>query len=175
MTFAQQTKDREFAVMTKLLSIFGVVEAKQMRELFSHLPEGQYGRIMAQMQREGLAYRTPDGRYLSTSRYSLHKAEKKDSIMCFWALIRVKNFLLDFCTGVSPAIMSFTSKSTDYDLIPATARTKEILKNEDLPPKELVRIFVAEAMSEVSDIPTRRENDYVIVVEKDGSAQLYGL
>ena len=151
MTFAHPTKDREFAVMTKLLTIFGIVEARQMRELFSHLSDGQYGRIMAQMQREGLAYRTPDGRFLSTSRYSLQIAEKRDSVMCFWALIRVKNFLLDFCAGVS------------------------LLREEEPPTKDLVRIFVAEAMNEVSDIPTRKENDYIIVVEKDGTAQLYGL
>ena len=44
MTFAHLTKDREFAVMTKLLTIFGIVEARQMRELFSHLSDGQYGR-----------------------------------------------------------------------------------------------------------------------------------
>lgn len=175
MTFAHLTKDREFAVMTKLLTIFGIVEARQMRELFSHLSDGQYGRIMAQMQREGLAYRTPDGRFLSTSRYSLQIAEKRDSVMCFWALIRVKNFLLDFCAGVSPAILSFTSKAADYDLIPINSRTKELLREEEPPAKDLVRIFVAEAMNEVSDIPTRKENDYIIVVEKDGTAQLYGL
>lgn len=67
MTFAHLTKDREFAVMTKLLTIFGIVEARQMRELFSHMSDGQYGRIMAQMQREGLAYRTPDGRFLTST------------------------------------------------------------------------------------------------------------
>ena len=65
--------------------------------------------------------------------------------------------------------------AADYDLIPINSRTKELLREEEPPTKDLVRIFVAEAMNEVSDIPTRKENDYIIVVEKDGTAQLYGL
>lgn len=37
MSFASKYRGKELTVMVKLLSVFGVVEVRQMRELFSHL------------------------------------------------------------------------------------------------------------------------------------------
>ena len=71
MSFATVVGDRQLAYITKILAIFGVVEERQMRELFSYLPAAKYGRIMTRLSSEGLVYRTSDAKYLSTSRYSL--------------------------------------------------------------------------------------------------------
>ena len=38
MSFATVVGDRQLAYITKILAIFGVVEERQMRELFSYLP-----------------------------------------------------------------------------------------------------------------------------------------
>ena len=44
MSFATVVGDRQLAYITKILAIFGVVEERQMRELFSYLPAAKYGR-----------------------------------------------------------------------------------------------------------------------------------
>lgn len=54
MSFATVVGDRQLAYITKILAIFGVVEERQMRELFSYLPAAKYGRIMTRLSSEGL-------------------------------------------------------------------------------------------------------------------------
>lgn len=71
MKFAYAARDREVAFIIRLLTIFGVVEQRQMRLLFDHLSNRSYGQILARLRREGLAYFSPDGQFLATSRYSL--------------------------------------------------------------------------------------------------------
>ena len=65
MSFATVVGDRQLAYITKILAIFGVVEERQMRELFSYLPAAKYGRIMTRLSSEGLVYRTSDAKYQS--------------------------------------------------------------------------------------------------------------
>ncbi len=42
--------------MIRLLTIFGVVEQRQMRLLFDHMSNRSYGQILARLRQEGLAY-----------------------------------------------------------------------------------------------------------------------
>ena len=46
MSFAGTVRNHELVYITKLLSIFGVVESTQMRKLFSHLNDSEYGKIL---------------------------------------------------------------------------------------------------------------------------------
>ena len=62
MTFARAVKNKELAYISRLLSIFGVVEERQMRLLFQHLEAKDYGKIMTRLHREGMIYRTPDAK-----------------------------------------------------------------------------------------------------------------
>ena len=68
MLFSRASKGREVAYITELLSIFGIVEVRQMRRLFSHLSNAQYGQIISRLEREGIIYHDPGGQYLSTNR-----------------------------------------------------------------------------------------------------------
>ena len=83
MSFAGTVRNRELVYITKLLSIFGVVENKQMRKLFSHLEDSEYGKILGRLHREGMAYRVPDSAYLASSQFTANRVDKSVSVMCF--------------------------------------------------------------------------------------------
>ena len=61
MKFSNTVRRREVAFMIRLLTIFGVVEQRQMRLLFDHMSNRSYGQILARLRQEGLAYFSPDG------------------------------------------------------------------------------------------------------------------
>lgn len=65
MSFASKYRGKELTVMVKLISIFGVVEVRQMQELFSHLNPKTYGKIMNRLHMEGMVFTTPDGKISS--------------------------------------------------------------------------------------------------------------
>ena len=130
MKFAYAARDREVAFIIRLLTIFGVVEQRQMRLLFNHLSNRSYGQILARLRREGLAYFSPDGQFLATSRYSLDHGKTLESVMVFWAFIKMRDNVLDFCASDPPAILSFSSAAKDYDLIPgSTPLSKPTVKS----------------------------------------------
>ena len=56
MKFSNTVRRREVAFMIRLLTIFGVVEQRQMRLLFDHMSNRSYGQILARLRQEGLAY-----------------------------------------------------------------------------------------------------------------------
>lgn len=129
MKFAYAARDREVAFIIRLLTIFGVVEQRQMRLLFNHLSNRSYGQILARLRREGLAYFSPDGQFLATSRYSLDHGKTLESVMVFWAFIKMRDNVLDFCASDPPAILSFSSAAKDYDLIPGSKQNpNQIIK-----------------------------------------------
>ena len=47
MKFSNTVRRREVAFMIRLLTIFGVVEQRQMRLLFDHMSNRSYGQILA--------------------------------------------------------------------------------------------------------------------------------
>ena len=63
MKFAYAARDREVAFIIRLLTIFGVVEQRQMRLLFDHMSNRSYGQILARLRQEGcLLYTSPSPR-----------------------------------------------------------------------------------------------------------------
>ena len=176
MSFAKDVKGRELAVITKLLAIFGIVETRQMRQLFEHLTDKQYGSIMSRLTREGLVYYLPGGKHLATSRFTVEKCHAKESIQAFWVFIKFRNHVLDFCASSPPAILSFTSGETDYDLIAVSDRALKLLNGSNfVAENQTVHLFAVSSIDELSEVETRMKNDYAIEVGPDGVNEIYEL
>lgn len=174
MKFANASRGREVAFFIRLLTIFGVVEQRQMRLLFDHLGNRSYGQILALLRREGLAYFSPDGQFLATSRYSLDHGKIAESVMAFWAFIEMRDNVLDFCASEPPAILSFSSASKDYDLIPGSMQNiPAINASRILVPESTVRLIVVSELDMLDDVETRDTNDFGILVGSNGVEQIY--
>ena len=50
MKFSNTVRRREVVFMIRLLTIFGVVEQRQMRLLFDHMSNRSYGQILARLR-----------------------------------------------------------------------------------------------------------------------------
>ena len=166
MKFAYAARDREVAFIIRLLTIFGVVEQRQMRLLFNHLSNRSYGQILARLRREGLAYFSPDGQFLATSRYSLDHGKTLESVMVFWAFIKMRDNVLDFCASDPPA--------KDYDLIPGSKQNiPAINAARTVVAEATVRLIVVDDLSTLDEVEPRLVNDYGILVGPNGVEQIY--
>ena len=176
MSFKSMVKNHELAYVTKIITIFGVVEERQMRRLFSFLSESEYGKIMTLLAREGQFYRTPDARYLAASRRQLDKLHISSSVDCFWAFLELKDRVHDFCAGEPPAIITMLAKTTDYDLIPISSEnTKQVNDNAEELPERTVRFLVTRDLEFLTEIDRRIKNDYAILVDENGVVETYEL
>lgn len=176
MSFAKLSHNRELALITQLLAIFGVVERGQMRELFSHLSDSQYGKILTLLSREGLAYRSPDSIYLASSKFTASRIDKENSVMCFWAFILIKDKAQDFCAGEAPAILTVASKSKNYDLIPLNGRNaQQVNEASEEIPSGTIRYLITRDLQHITTIDRRMKNDYVIHVGDKGVTEIYEL
>ena len=157
MKFAYAARDREVAFIIRLLTIFGVV-----------------GQILARLRREGLAYFSPDGQFLATSRYSLDHGKTLESVMVFWAFIKMRDNVLDFCASDPPAILSFSSAAKDYDLIPGSKQNiPAINAARTVVAEATVRLIVVDDLSTLDEVEPRLVNDYGILVGPNGVEQIY--
>lgn len=169
-------RDMESESMIRLLTIFGVVEQRQMRLLFDHMSNRSYGQILARLRQEGLAYFSPDGQFLATSRYSLDHGKTQEAIMAFWAFIQMSDHVLDFCASEPPAILSFSSADKDYDLISGSQRNiPSINASRTLVPEASVRLIVVDDMKSLDELIPRDDNDYGVLTGSDGVEQIYKL
>ena len=178
MKFSNTVRRREVAFMIRLLTIFGVVEQRQMRLLFDHMSNRSYGQILARLRQEGLAYFSPDGQFLATSRYSLDHGKTQEAIMAFWAFIQMRDHVLDFCASEPPAILSFSSADKDYDLISGSQRNiPSINASRTLVPEASVRLIVVDDMKSLDELIPRDDNDYGVLNQtaKPFSCILYGI
>ena len=176
MKFSNTVRRREVAFMIRLLTIFGVVEQRQMRLLFDHMSNRSYGQILARLRQEGLAYFSPDGQFLATSRYSLDHGKTQEAIMAFWAFIQMRDHVLDFCASEPPAILSFSSADKDYDLISGSQRNiPSINASRTLVPEASVRLIVVDDMKSLDELIPRDDNDYGVLTGSDGVEQIYKL
>jgi hypothetical protein len=174
MSFEETSRNREVAFITRLLSIFGAVEYRQMRELFSHLSEPKYGKILNRLRLEGAASYSHGAKYLSSSRYALGRAQVQESVRVFWAFIKMKDKVLDFSASAPPALLTFTSGPADYDLIPVnTDNWSEIEVAANSVPEATKRLLVVDSLDAVSTMNFREKNDFVLVVSKDGDTSVY--
>ena len=172
--FSSMTRGKEVAYITQLLSIFGIAEVRQMRQLFSHLPDAKYGKIMARLHQEGIIYHDPSGKYLSTSRYAIDKARVPDSIRTFWAFIKIKDKVKSFCSGGYPAMLTFTTDKVEYDMIPVNAENMEaVMTSASEIPENVRRLLIVPSMRTIETMNFRVKNDYVMVVEETGEIELY--
>ena len=176
MSFKSTVKGHELAFVSKLLAIFGAVEERQMRELFSHLNDSEYGKIMTRMDREGLFYRTPEAKYLTSTRILLDKVNIQSSVACFWAFLELKDRIRDFCAREIPAIITMAAKASDYDLIPVTGKNTQLINDNaaDLP-ENTVRFLVTRDLNLLTQIERRMKNDYAILVDDNGVVETYEL
>lgn len=174
MKFANASRGREMAFAIRLLTIFGVVEQRQMRLLFDHMSNRSYGQVVAKLRREGLAYFSPDGQFLATSRYSLDHGKTLESVMVFWAFIKMRDNVLDFCASDPPAILSFSSASKDYDLIPGSRQNiPSINASRTIVSEGTVRLIVIDNLDLLDEVESRADNDYGVLVGSNGVEQIY--
>ena len=176
MSFASMVKERQVVYITRLLSIFGVVEERQMRSLFSFLSDQRYGAMISVLHREGTAKRSPDAKYIASSRMSLTRTDIKTSVMCFWAFIAGKDKVLDFCAGEAPTMVTISGQKGDYDIIPVTPKNIEQvnLASYELP-ESTVRLLVTDDLESLTQLDRRVRNDLVLLVGKDGVTETYEL
>lgn len=174
MKFANAARGQEVVFIIRLLTIFGVVEQRQMRLLFDHMSNRPYGQILDRLRREGLAYFSPDGQFLATSRYSLDHGKTLESVMAFWVFIKMRDHVLDFCASEPPAILSFSSAAKDYDLIPGSRQNiPSINAARAMIPAATVRLIVIDDLDLLDEIEPRTNNDYGVLVGPDGVEQIY--
>lgn len=176
MSFASRYRGSELAIMVKLISIFGVVEVCQMRELFSHLGDKQYSKIMSRLHQEGMLYTLPDAEHLASNRLSVSKINWDDSVGSFWALIYIKDSIQDFCAGEMPAILTVSAGEFDCDIIPVNDKTLTLINDACFElPSNVRRFLVVREFDAVVGIERRLHNDFIIVVGKDGVTGAYEL
>lgn len=176
MSFASRYRGSELTIMVKLISIFGVVEACQMRELFSHLGDKQYSKIMSRLHQEGMLYTLPDAEHLASNRLSVNKVNWDDSVASFWTLISIKDSIQDFCAGEMPAILTVSTGEFDCDIIPVNDKALALINDACFVlPSNVRRLLVVRSFDAAAGIERRLRNDFVIVVGKDGVTGSYEL
>ena len=174
MSFASKTKKKEVPVISQLLSIFGIVEERQMRILFKHLSPKNYGRIMTRMHREGLLYYTPDGKYIACNETQARRADRKNSVLCFWAFIKIRDMMQDFCAGEEPALATVASFERDYDLIPITENNLNLINEAvDEIPEHSVRYLITDDLQRITGVDRRMKNDYLLHISENGEIETY--
>ena len=174
MLFCNLTKNREVAVISQLLAIFGTVEVRQMRALFSHLSDARFGRIMFRLEREGIVYHNPGGRYLSSSWCAAGRTDPAASVRTFWAFIRVKDRLESFCGGDGPVLVSVSNGADELDMIPVRADSAgEIAAHAAAVPKDVKRLLIVSSAEEADGLAFRDRNDFLMEVGEDGETGLY--
>lgn len=176
MKFSKASKDRELPVIIQLLTIFGVVEQRQLRILFDYMDDNDYGKILSTLNREKMAYFSPDGRYISTNRYSLDHGKRLDAVLAFWAFIQMRDRVLDFCSSDPPSILSFSSADKDYDLVPGSPQNIGAINQQaESIPEKTIRFIVVKDLDDAESLHPRSRNDYLVLVGVDGVKQMYQL
>ena len=176
MSFTSKAKYNEQQYIMRLLEIFGVVEAEQMRILFSYLKEATYGMIITSMFRQGAVYFSHDAKYMASTPMALKREDIGSRINCFWAFICMKDKVNDFCVGEAPAIISLSSGTKDYDLIPLSEEIIDEVNNAvDELDLSAIRVFVTTDLKLVRNIYRRGKNDIVIDVTDQVNAKIYEL
>lgn len=176
MSLASMSRGREIGVITTLLSIFGAVEARQMRALFSHLKDAQYAAIMSRMYREGLIWYGCGGKYIAISEHAAKYVDLDKSVMMCWAFISVKQLVREISSGDGPTLLTFMAKRSEYDLIYLDQYNHDEIRNNS--PREgarIRRLFVVSDMSATDGLVFRSRYDYVLLVTDTGEVETYSL
>ncbi len=174
MKFANTARGQEVAYIIRLLTIFGVVEQRQLRSLFDFMSNRAYGEVLARIRMEGLAHFSKDGQFIATNRYSLDRGKTKDSVLAFWAFIKMRDYVKEFCASEPPAILSFNSDAKEYDLLPGSKQNiPAINADKGNVADNTVRLIVTDTMDILDEIEPRDTNDYAVLVGPNGVEQIY--
>lgn len=176
MSFSATVKGHEVSYITRLLEVFGVVEQRQMRSLFSHLNDEAYGKILSRLHKEGRIYWAKDGIRLAASRLTMDRTDPESSVMCFWVFVQMRKSIQDFCAGDPPALMTVTTKEKMIDLIPVSSDSiDEINRHMDDIPEQTKRFLVTKDLQLLAGVSRRFKNDYVLLVDAGGNVETYEL
>lgn len=174
MSFAGYSRGRELEIIVDFLNIFGVVEERQVRELFRFLDERKYGQIISAMNRKSLLAVSPDSRYMARSIYALNRKDKSSSVGCFWALIALKDEIADYSPGDDPAVITILGNKRNIDLIPVTGKNAEAINDSLFYLNDSdIRFLVASDLNHLKDLNRRKESDYVFHVGDEGVINTY--
>ncbi len=176
MSFESSVKGHEVSYITRLLEVFGVVEQRQMRTLFSHLSDEAYGKILSRLSKEGQIFWAKDGIRLAASRLTMERTSYESSAMCFWVFVKLKRDVVDFCAGDPPAIVTISTKSSVIDIIPVSSGTiDEIDWGMEAIPDQTKRFLVTKDLQLLAGVARRFKNDYVLLVDDSGNVETYEL
>ena len=176
MKYSRTSKGRVLPVAIQILTIFGVVEQRQLRLLFDFLSDNEFGKILSLLKREGFVFISADGKFISSSRYTMAHKKTLDSVMTFWAFIYLRDKITEFCASDPPSILTFTASGRDYDLIPGSIENLPAINEQAYSvPDETVRLIVTKTVDIRKQIEARKENDYLVHVGQDGVQQMYRL
>ncbi len=176
MPFSKDFKGQELTVLIRLLTIFGVVEHRQLRMLLNYLNDSDYGKILSALKREGRVYISPDNRYVSLSKYAMNHSRKQDSICTFWAFIHLKNRVKDFCASEPPSILTFSSGIADFDLVPGSKQNIAAINAQaDVISAATTRFIVVSSLDEKDALEPRPDKDYLVLIDQDHVSNIYAL
>ena len=176
MKYSRTSKGRVLPVAIQILTIFGVVEQRQLRLLFDFLSDNNFGKILSLLKREGFIFISPDGKFIASSRYTMVHKKPLESVMTFWAFIYLRDRITDFCASDPPSILTFTASGRDYDLIPGSDENLPAINEQAYSvPDETVRLIVTKTLDIREQVEARKENDYLVLVGQDGVQQFYRL
>ena len=94
--------------------------------------------------------------------------------MCFWAFIRIKHRILDFCAAERPTLQTISTKTNENDLIPVASSNIALINEiSDELPVQSVRFLVTRDLTLLNDIERRIQNDIALLVDENGVIGAY--
>lgn len=176
MSLASMSKGKETETISAMLSIFGIVETRQLRKMFEHLKDAQYGAIIARMHRQHMLWYGYGGKYVALSEHAAKYVDVDKSVMMCWAFLAVKHLVREISSGDGPTFLTFTGRRKEYDLICLNRDTREeIIHNAPRTGDRIRRIFVCSDMSETDGLVFRTALDRVFLVTESGEIEQYEL
>lgn len=112
---------------------------------------------------------------IATSRYSLDHGKTLESVMVFWAFIKMRDNVLDFWRKrPSGYFIVLFLQAKDYDLIPGSKQNiPAINAARTVVAEATVRLIVVDDLSTLDEVEPRLVNDYGILVGPNGVEQIY--
>ena len=175
MSFATMVKGKESTVILNLISIFGVIEDQQLRELFDFMSGNQYLHIIKELQHNSVISWSENRHFIFSSRPLFERIDIDGRILCFSAFKYIKNNVREFSIGPPPTVVIVSNGSKTYDLIPIKAGIEAINAQADLMPDDAVRFLVGRNLSEYEGVVHRFRNDFAALVTPEGKLNLYEL
>lgn len=175
MSFAEAVKGKEEIAILNLVSIFGVIEDQQLRDLFDFLPSRSYLRIIKEFQHNGVISWSEDRHFIFSSKPLFERIDIDGRVLCFSAFKYIKNNVREFSIGPPPTVIIVSNGATTYDLIPINVGIEAINAQADMMPDDAVRFLVGRELSEYAGVIHRFNNDFAALVTQEGKLNLYKL